>query len=57
MAKVIIHATVTLDGFMADVDGGVDWMNGFPVAPGDEDVVGRVVQDLGAVVGPVPSGP
>ncbi len=51
MAKVIIHATVTLDGFMADVDGGVDWMNGFPVAPGDEDVVGRVVQDLGAVVG------
>ena len=51
MAKVIIHATVTLDGFMADVDGGVDWMNGFPVAPEDEDVVGRIVQELGAVVG------
>ena len=51
MAKVIIHATVTLDGFMADVNGGVDWMNGFPVAPEDEDVVGRVVQELGAVVG------
>ena len=47
MAKVIIHATVTLDGFMADVNGGVDWMNGFPVAPEDEDVVGRVVQELG----------
>lgn len=51
MAKVIIHATVTLDGFMADVDGGVDWMNGFPAAPGDEDVVGKVIQELGAVVG------
>lgn len=51
MAQVIIHATVTVDGFMADVDGGVDWMNGFPSAPEDEEVVGRVVQELGAVVG------
>ena len=51
MAKVIIHATVTLDGFMADVNGGVDWMYGFPVAPEDEAVVGRIVQELGAVVG------
>lgn len=51
MAKVIIHATVTVDGFMADVDGGVDWMNGFPSAPEDAEVVGRVVQELGAVVG------
>jgi dihydrofolate reductase len=51
MSKVIIHATVTLDGFMADANGGVDWMNGFPSAPEDEEVVGRVVQELGAVVG------
>lgn len=51
MATVIIHATVTVDGFMADVDGGVDWMNGFPSAPEDGDVVGRVVHKLGAVVG------
>lgn len=51
MSKVLIHATVTLDGFMADSDGGVDWMNGFPSAPEDEDVVGRVIQQLGAVVG------
>ncbi|WP_207451927.1 hypothetical protein [Bacillus sp. SD088] len=26
MAKVIIHATMTLDGYMADKDGGIDWM-------------------------------
>lgn len=51
MAKVIIHATVTLDGFMADVDGGVDWMNGFPSAPGDEDVIARITKELGAIVG------
>lgn len=51
MSKVIIHATVTLDGFMADVDGGVGWMNGFSSAIEDEGVVGRVVQQLGAVVG------
>ncbi|MDQ0645440.1 dihydrofolate reductase family protein [Microbacterium murale] len=51
MSKVIIHATVTLDGFMADVDGGVDWMNGFPSAPGDQDVVERIIHELGAVVG------
>jgi dihydrofolate reductase len=51
MAKVMIHATVSLDGFMADATGGVDWMDGFPVAAEDEDLVGRVVQELGAVVG------
>ena len=51
MSKVFIHATVSLDGFMADPDGVVDWMNGFPSAPEDEDVVGRVMQEVGAVVG------
>jgi dihydrofolate reductase len=51
MAKVIIHATITVDGFMADVDGGVDWMFGFPTAPEDQEIVDRVVQELGAVVG------
>ncbi|MGH3704392.1 MAG: dihydrofolate reductase family protein [Agromyces sp.] len=51
MSNVIIHATVTLDGFMADVDGGVDWMNGFSSAPDDEAVIGSIVQELGAVVG------
>lgn len=51
MAKVIIHATITVDGFMADVGGGVDWMFGFPSAPEDQEIVNRVVQELGAVVG------
>ena len=51
MALVFIHATVTLDGYMADVDGGVDWMFDFPAAPEDQDVVDRVVGRIGAVVG------
>lgn len=51
MAVVFIHATVTLDGFLADEDGGVDWMQDFPAAPEDEDVVNRVCERIGAVVG------
>ena len=51
MAKVMIHATVSVDGFMADTHGSVDWMDGFPVAPEDEEVVAQVVQHVGAVVG------
>lgn len=51
MGKVIIHATITLDGFMADTDGGVDWMFGFPSADEDDAVVNKVMEELGAVVG------
>lgn len=51
MSKVLIHATVSLDGFMADASGGVDWMNGFAVVPADEAVVADVVGEIGAIVG------
>lgn len=51
MSRVIIHATVTLDGFIADADGGVDWMFGRPSAPEDDAVVERVLERIGAVVG------
>lgn len=51
MARVIVHATVTLDGFMADADGGIDWMFDVPAAPEDEVVVRRVMDEIGAVVG------
>lgn len=51
MATVIIHATVTLDGFMADIDGGVDWMFGRDSAPEDDAVVEAVMNRIGAVVG------
>jgi len=51
MARVIVHATVTLDGFMADEHRGVDWMFDFPSAPEDEAVVQRVMDEIGAIVG------
>ena len=51
MAQVIIHATVTLDGFMAETDGGIDWMFGRQSAPEDDVVVAKVTDRIGAVVG------
>ncbi|MHC2999320.1 dihydrofolate reductase family protein [Microbacterium sp. HJ5] len=51
MAHVIVHATITLDGFIADKDGAVDWMFGRPSAPEDDVVVNDVTQHIGAVVG------
>ena len=51
MGNVIVHATVTLDGFMADKEGGVDWMFGFPTSPKDEELVRRLCEEIGAVIG------
>jgi dihydrofolate reductase len=51
MATVFIHATVTQDGFMADPGGGIEWMFGVPTVTEDEDVVKRVMDRIGAVVG------
>jgi dihydrofolate reductase len=51
MSKVLIHATVSVDGFMADEHGGVEWMNGFPSDPRDEVVIAQIVEQLGAVIG------
>lgn len=51
MATVIVHATITLDGLLADPDGAVDWMFGRPSAPEDYSVVERVMGRIGAVVG------
>jgi dihydrofolate reductase len=51
MATVIVHSTITLDGFMADPDGGLDWMFGRPSAPEDTTVVEEVMKNIGAIVG------
>jgi dihydrofolate reductase len=51
MSKVFIHATLTLDGFMADTHGGMDWMFGFPTADEDGALVTTVMDRIGAVVG------
>jgi dihydrofolate reductase len=49
MAKVIIHAKITLDGFMADTQGSIDWM--FDFEDSDKTVVENIMQEIGAVVG------
>ncbi|OIH83186.1 deaminase [Arthrobacter sp. UCD-GKA] len=51
MATVIVHATITLDGFLADQGGGVDWMFGRPSAPEDNAVVENVMGKIKAIVG------
>lgn len=50
MAKVLIHATVTMDGFMADSNGGVDWMFDFETVAEDFQVVRDVMGSIGAIV-------
>lgn len=51
MSKVFIHAVVTLDGFMADTEGGIDWMFGLPEADEDGALMKTVWDRIGAVVG------
>lgn len=51
MATVMIHTTVTLDGFMAGPEGEIDWMFGHPTAPEDEQIIERLTSRIGAVVG------
>lgn len=51
MAKVFIHATITLDGFMAGVDGNMDWMADLEAVDEDYAVVNKVTSEIGAIVG------
>lgn len=51
MGKVFIHATITLDGYMAGVDGNMDWMADLEAVDEDYEVVNKITADIGAVVG------
>lgn len=51
MGKVFIHAAISLDGFMADTEGGMDWMFGFSSADEDGTAMAAVWERIGAVVG------
>lgn len=51
MAKVIIHATGTLDGYMADAQGGMEWTADVKAVDKDMKLVGNVVEEIGAIVG------
>lgn len=51
MGKVFIHATITLDGYMAGVDGDMSWMQGLEAVDEDYAVVNKVTAEIGAIVG------
>lgn len=51
MGKVLIHATITLDGFMADTHGSMDWLSNCTFGDEDTAVITKVIEELGAVVG------
>jgi dihydrofolate reductase len=51
MGKVFIHATITLDGYMADKNHSVDWMSGLEATDEDYAVVHKITRNIGAVVG------
>ncbi|MFX4273967.1 dihydrofolate reductase family protein [Propionibacteriaceae bacterium Y1685] len=51
MSLVIVHATITVDGYLADSAGGVDWMFGRPSTADDDAVVEKVTTQIGAVIG------
>jgi dihydrofolate reductase len=46
MAKVFIHVTMSLDGFIARPDGSVDW--GFHY--GSDEMVSNSINEIGAIV-------
>jgi dihydrofolate reductase len=46
--KVFIHATISLDGFIADVTGGLDWAFGFRGLSAAD--VRAITDEIGAVV-------
>jgi len=51
VGKVFIHATITLDGFMAGVDGNMDWMQDLEAVDEDYAVVNKITAEIGAIVG------
>jgi dihydrofolate reductase len=46
MAKVIIHVTMSLDGFMARADDSIDWAFKF----GTDSMIDEIMGEIGAVV-------
>lgn len=50
MGNVFIHATITLDGYMADKDRTANWMSDLEAIDKDYEVVRQTTQHIGAVV-------
>ncbi len=44
MGKIIIHATMSMDGFIAGPDDEIDWIFKYK----DDEMVDKVMKDIGA---------
>lgn len=51
MGRVFIHATITLDGYMAGVGGDMSWMEDLEAVDEDYALVDAVSAGIGAIVG------
>lgn len=49
MAKIILYIAQSLDGFIADENGGVDWLNNY-LRPDEDYGYNHFYQSLGAVI-------
>lgn len=46
--KVFMHATMSVDGFIGDPDGAIDWAFGYSGL--SQDMVGEIIGSIGAVL-------
>lgn len=51
MGKVFIHATITLDGYMAGVEGDMGWMQDLEAVDEDYAYANKIMADISAIVG------
>lgn len=49
MGKIILNLAISLDGFIADESGGVDWLNDFPT-PGEDYGMNAFFEQCGTAV-------
>ena len=50
MRKIILYIAMSLDGYIADKNGGVDWLSGQDAEEEDEGTYSEFVQGVDTVV-------